>query len=225
MTLSTPHLADACVRLGIAPRCAPAALRPIAPDIVVDGRVLPVRHHGSVDIFLEACERAREGDVLVIDDGGRTDQACVGDLTALEARSAGIAALVVWGLHRDTSELLRIGLPVLSLGSTPVGPLRVEPRADDALERARVGAHLVGADDAIVADGDGAIFLPLADRERILERAAEIAETEREQARRVDAGETLREQLAFAAYLAARERDPSRTFREHLREIGGAIEE
>jgi hypothetical protein len=46
-----------------------------------------------------------------------------------------------------------------------------------------------------------------------------------EQARRIAAGETLREQTAFDDYLARRATDPSYSFRKHLRRIGGAIEE
>jgi regulator of RNase E activity RraA len=41
----------------------------------VAGRVLPVRHYGSVDVFLEALGRAEAGDVLVVDNGGRLDEA------------------------------------------------------------------------------------------------------------------------------------------------------
>jgi hypothetical protein len=52
-----------------------------------------------------------------------------------------------------------------------------------------------------------------------------IGEVEREQARRIGAGETLRDQTRFAEYVAERERDPAYTFRRHLRRIGGAIEE
>ncbi|MFD9605617.1 hypothetical protein [Streptomyces sp. NPDC059970] len=48
---------------------------------------------------------------------------------------------------------------------------------------------------------------------------------EREQARRIRAGETLRKQTSFADYLAQRTDDPSYTFRQHLRRTGGAIEE
>ena len=46
---------------------------------------MPARHYGSVDVFLEALSSAGPGDVLVIDNGGRTDEACIGDLVALEA--------------------------------------------------------------------------------------------------------------------------------------------
>ena len=37
--------------------------------------------------------------------------------------------------------------------------------------------------------------------------------------------DTLRDQLQFSSYRAKRASDPSYTFRAHLREIGGAIEE
>jgi 4-hydroxy-4-methyl-2-oxoglutarate aldolase len=39
------------------------------------------------------------------------------------------------------------------------------------------------------------------------------------------AGESLRQQTAFDDYLAKRAADPLYTFRRHLREVGGAIEE
>ena len=157
--LSTPHLADACVRLGERPRVAPADLAPLDPAMRVAGPARPVRHFGSVDIFLEAYELATPGEVLVIDNAGRRDEACIGDLTVLEARAAGLSALIVWGLHRDDAELRKIGLPVFSLGTTPVGPLRVDPRSDDALTRARIGAPSVEPGDAVFADADGVLFV------------------------------------------------------------------
>ena len=59
----------------------------------------------------------------------------------------------------------------------------------------------------------------------MLATARRIHETEREQARRLRAGETLRRQTGFDDYLARRDADPSYTFRRHLRRLGGAIEE
>ena len=69
--LSTPLIADAALRLKIPFRIAPAGIRPVSPGQRVAGPALPVRHFGSVDVFLEAMQDAQPGDVLVIDNGGR----------------------------------------------------------------------------------------------------------------------------------------------------------
>jgi 4-hydroxy-4-methyl-2-oxoglutarate aldolase len=58
----------------------------------------------------------------------------------------------------------------------------------------------------------------------VLSTAETIRDTERSQAARVTDGDSLRAQMKFADYLAARELDPSLTFRDHLRAVGGAIE-
>ncbi|MEU9043930.1 MULTISPECIES: RraA family protein [unclassified Kitasatospora] len=223
--LSTPVVADACVRLGVGVRAAPVGVGPVGAGARVAGRVLPVRHYGSVDVFLEAYGAARDGDVLVIDNGGRTDEACVGDLAVLEARAAGVAGIVVWGLHRDTPELLEIGLPVFSYGALPLGPMRLDDREPEALRTARVGPHTVTAGDVVFADPDGVLFVPADRAGEVLEAAGTIARTERAQAGRIAAGDTLRAQTAFDAYLERRAADPSYSFRQHLRRVGGAIEE
>jgi regulator of RNase E activity RraA len=223
--LSTPLLADACVRLGVPLRVAPPGVVPVTPGQRIAGRVLPARHYGSVDVFLEAYGRADPGDVLVIDNGGRTDEACVGDLAVLEAQAAGVAGVVIWGLHRDHAELVEIGLPVFSYGRYPAGPLRVDPQEPEALLSARFGPHVVTDADLVFGDDDGVLFVPAAEAERVLSVARQIWQVEREQAERIRAGDTLREQTSFDDFLRERAADPAYTFRKHLRRIGGAIEE
>ncbi|MER6395693.1 RraA family protein [Kitasatospora sp. NPDC086009] len=223
--LSTPLVADACVRVGVGLRVAPAGVGPVVAGRRVAGRVLPVRHYGSVDVFLEAFGAAEPGDVLVVDNGGRVDEACVGDLAVLEAKAAGVAGVVVWGLHRDTPELVEIGLPLFSYGALPLGPLRLDEREPEALVTARFGTHLVSAGDVVFGDADGVLFVPAARVDEVLEVAGGIARTERAQAERIRSGDTLRRQTAFDDYLVRRAADPSYSFRQHLRRVGGAIEE
>lgn len=224
-SLTTAHLADACIRAGIPVRCAPARMHAVIPGSRLAGRVVPARHAGSVDVFLEAFEDAAPGGVLVVDNGGRLDEACVGDLIVLEARAAGLAGVVVWGLHRDTAEIREIGLPVFSLGAIPTGPLQVAAGSPDALDAAAVGGWTVGSGDLVLGDDDGVLFIPADAAGKLFTLADAIHHTERQQAERIRAGESLRSQVQFDSYLARRREDPSLTFRSHLRAVGGAVEE
>lgn len=218
-TLSTAHLADACRKIGVPVRCAPSGLAPIAGEMRCAGRVRPARHAGGVDVILEALERATPGCVLVVDNGGRHDEACIGDLMALEAQLAGLAGIVIWGLHRDTDELLHIGLPVFSLGAIPTGPQRHDPCSEDALEWARIGSWIVTADDWVACDADGVILLPASRVAEIASAAAVICDKERVRAQQMRSGVTFRSQTHFERFRAARTANPKVTFREHLRAI------
>ena len=222
-TLTTAHMADACVRAQLPVRCL--GIHAVVPGAKIAGRVLPARHAGSVDVFLEAFESAEPGDVLVVDNGGRRDHACVGDLIVQEAQTAGLGGVAIWGLHRDTADVRAIGLPVFSLGSLPTGPLAVEERPADALASARMGEWVVDSGDVVFGDDDGVVFVPGQHIEDLLLLAEGIRDKERRQAERTRGGETLRGQLGFAAFLANRAENPELSFREHIRRVGGAVEE
>jgi 4-hydroxy-4-methyl-2-oxoglutarate aldolase len=224
--LSTPLIADAILRLKLPLRVAPLGIYPVVSSATrLSGWALPVKHFGSVDVFLDVMISARPGDVLVIDNNGRRDEGCIGDLTVLEAQANRLAGLVVWGAHRDTAELNQIGLPVFSYGSVPAGPQRLDPRSSDALSIARFGEFTVVKGDAVFADVDGCVFVGGDNVTQVLSTARGIWQTERKQAAEISAGRTLRQQLRFDDYLKKRSIDPTLTFRQHLRGVGGAIEE
>jgi regulator of RNase E activity RraA len=192
-----------------------------APGRALGRRPARRRQHRRV---LEAIAAAAKGDVLVIDNGGRHDEGCIGDLVVGEAFMSGIAGTVCWGTHRDTSTILAFGAKVWSLGTCVNGPLELRRRHVTALEAANLGSVTVTMADYVFADEDGVVVVPRADLNRIVETAKVIALREGAQAARLLKGELLRSQLDLDTYVAKRNSDPNYTFRDHLKTFGGAIE-
>jgi len=222
--LTTPHLADGCLRANVPIRCAPAGVRALTSDMRCAGRARPVRHVGSIDVFFEALQGAAPGEVLVIDNGGRLDEACIGDIVALEVKAEGLTGILIWGLHRDSKELCEIGFPIFSLGALPTGPQRLNARPPDVFTRAMVGPHVVTPDDLVVADANGVLFLPEDRLASIVSAAMNYRETEARQLNAMRSGRTYRDQVRFRDYLSRREGDAGYGFRQHLKDIAAAGE-
>jgi regulator of RNase E activity RraA len=221
--LSGAHVGDACVALGISFRVAPHAIRPLSIPSRLVGRAAPVVHRGSVDVFFEALAASSSGDVLVIDNEGRMDEGCIGDLTMLEAVAYGIAGAVIWGAHRDSAELREIGLPVYSMGSCPAGPRGVRP-ADGLSSGCMIGEVQITKDDVVIADDDGVLFVAAPAMDSVIDAARRIARTEEIQRRTLASGTTLHQQFEWDQYVWRRTTDPSYSFRQHLMKINKAIE-
>ena len=221
---TTPFIADACVQLSLPVRVGPPGMRCNFPGSKASGPARPARHAGSTDVFLEAIAASHRGDILVIDNGGREDEGCIGDLVVGEAFMSGIAATICWGTHRDTAAIHAIGARVWSLGTCPNGPLELRRRVATALEAANLGKITVTHDDYVFADEDGVVVVAKAELERVIETARDIAAREGAQAVRLLQGELLRTQFDLESYVAKRHADPHYTFRDHLKTFGGAIE-
>ena len=221
---TTPFIADACVQLSLPVRVGPFGLKPNIAGAKAAGPARPARHAGSTDVFLEAIAASNKGDVLVIDNGGRRDEGCIGDLVVGEAFMSGLAGTVCWGTHRDTAAILSFGARVWSLGTCPNGPLELRKRHDTAMLAANIGSITVTLEDYVFADDDGVVVAAQADLERIVTTAKDIADREGAQAVRLLKGELLRTQLELSTYVQKRAANPDFTFRDHLKSFGGAIE-
>ncbi|CRL21953.1 Ribonuclease E inhibitor RraA/Dimethylmenaquinone methyltransferase [Penicillium camemberti] len=191
--LDTPAVSDALDKLGISGQAF--GIMPLANyDKITVGPAFTVRYvpasdpPGSVGDFIDD---VAVGDVVVIDNGGRTDCTVWGDIMTQYAGLRGIAGSVIDGVCRDVNRAINDDYPLFTAGrwmrtgkdrvqvggvnqSIGIGKVRVEPR------------------DIVVADANGVVVVPR-------DRAREVAEV----ARKVEKSEAgIREMIAGGATIA-----------------------
>ena len=222
--LSTSIIADASTKLHVPLRVAPPSIIPLTKDTKIAGNLVPVKHTGSVSSILEALSSSKSGDVLYVDNQGRSDEAVVGDLTTLEVQEAGLSGIIVWGLHRDTSAIRKLGFPIFSTGRVPVGPRRSET-VNENNNTVYLGDFAVSSSDTVFADEDGIIVISYSDINRVLEEARKIYAIEQKQIKKLHNGLNLRKQFHFSDFLLVKKRKKNYSFGEYTRQIGAAIEQ
>jgi regulator of RNase E activity RraA len=108
-----------------------------------------------------AIEDMPEGVVAVADARGLTEAAIFGDILVARMRKRGVAALVTDGTMRDAAGVLATGLPVWCTGaaapSSVAGHIFVGWQ-----EPIGCGGVAIFPGDIVVADGDGAVVIPIA---------------------------------------------------------------
>ena len=173
--IASPNIADSMGRFNFmdpgivsrsgVPVCGPALTvncRP-ADNLMV---------HKSLDV-------AEPGDVIVVDAGGSTMNAVLGDLVSSKARHRGVAGFVVDGLIRDLPAIRAFGdFPVYARGVTPIGPLHRGP--GEINHAICCGGIVVHPGDIIMGDLNGVVVIPLAIADPLLESLREKAESEAE---------------------------------------------
>lgn len=118
--------------------------------------------HKSLDI-------AHPGDVVVVDAGGSTMNAVLGDLVSAKARHRGLRGFVVDGLVRDVDAIREIpDFPVFARGISPIGPLHRGP--GEVNFPISAGGIVVQPGDVIVGDINGVVVVPRTMADDLLER-------------------------------------------------------
>lgn len=199
--LDTPGVSDAMDKLGIPGQCLGIAPLENYRGTVV-GPAFTVKYvscgqpAGTVGDFIDA---VAEGDVIVIDNDGRTDCTVWGDIMTQYAGIRKIAATVIDGVCRDVSKALADGYPLFTRGRfMRTGKDRVEVAAVN--EPVSVGTARVCARDIVVADANGVVVVPRARARDVAETARKIEVTESGIREQVSAGKTLGEARAALSY-------------------------
>ena len=132
----------------------------------VAGPALTVRTRPGDNLVVHrALDLAEPGDVLVVDAGGFTERAILGEIMGRYAVTRGLAAIVVDGAVRDAEGLAAGPIPVFALAINHLGPYKDGP--GEIHGPVQVGGAVVRSGDLVVGDGDGVVVIAQ-------ERAAEV---------------------------------------------------
>jgi RraA family protein len=127
--------------------------------------------HTSLDI-------AQPGDVVVIDAGGTSVNATLGNLVCAKAQHRGIAGYVIDGYVRDLPKIKPLDFPVFARGATTTGPFHHGP--GEINYPICCGGVVVNPGDVVVADAAGVVIVPRDHAADMLERLRAFAARNRE---------------------------------------------
>lgn len=137
-----------------------------------------------------AIEAMPEGCIAVADAMGVTDAGIFGDILCARMLKRGVAGLVTDGVMRDGAGVNATGLPVWSRG-VAAPPSVAGLTFVNWQEPIGCGGVAVFPDDIIVADGDGAVVIPQAMVDEVVDAAVEQERLEEWIMREVEEGAAL----------------------------------
>ena len=151
----TPAISDCLDRMPVL-----SGLRPFHRRGRLVGTAFTVRVRAGDNLAIhQALEEVRRGDVVVVDGGGDTGRALVGDIMKAIAESRGVAGFVIDGAVRDTDAFAEADFPCYARAATPRGPFKTGPGAINV--PVCVGGWTVNPGDVVVGDADGVVaFAP-----------------------------------------------------------------
>jgi len=133
-----------------------------------------------------AVAEAQPGEVLVLTMPEPTPVAMIGELIATQAKTSGVAAMLVDGAVRDLDELRELGLPIWARFVRVSGAeKRIRGEIGGTVQ---VGGATIRQGDAVVLDADGAVVVERERIEEVLSAAQERFERENEKRPKLQAG-------------------------------------
>lgn len=172
--LDTATISDALDRLGIVGQCYEIKGRD--PSFRFAGRAFTMRcgpaatPPGTVGDYIDDVP---EGQVVVIDNGGRTDATIWGDILTEIAHRRGLAGTVIDGINRDVALCRELGYPIFSKDHwMRTGKDRVQVEEMNCV--VTIGGARVGPGDLLRGDADGVLVIPRGHEEAVLAAAEEI---------------------------------------------------
>jgi 3-hexulose-6-phosphate synthase/6-phospho-3-hexuloisomerase len=191
--VSTPNISDAMHHKGVM-----KGILPICAGHKIVGRAITVRTlPGDWAKPVEAIDRARSSNVIVIDNG-RTDIAPWGGLATLSCMNRKIEGVVIDGAVRDVDEIRKFDYPLFARAIVPNAG---EPKGYGEIgAEITCGEQVVRDGDYIVGDDSGVVVIPKERAYEIARRAKEVYKTELRIKSEIERGKSLSEVLDLAKW-------------------------
>lgn len=159
--LSTPLLSDVMGCFG----GMDYAIKPVAVGRPICGTAITVSLRPGDNLFLhKALYGSGKGYVLVVDAGGCTTNAPLGEILTTAAEAVGLEGIILDGVVRDIRALRRMKLPIYARGCIPTGGDKDGPGEINV--PISCGGVPVKPGDLVLADDDGVVVVA---RERVEE--------------------------------------------------------
>lgn len=182
-TAATAVISDSLERL-----LGAVGLRPfhrIAGTMV--GRAFTVKVVAGDNLFIhKALDLARPGDVLMVDGGGETSRALIGEIMVAIAKSRELAGFVIDGAIRDSGTIGGGDFPVFARAAIHRGPYKNGPGAIG--QSVCIGGMVVNPGDIVVGDADGVVAFPVTGANELLQAVRAHERQEEEMLRQIAEG-------------------------------------
>lgn len=184
-TFETPMISDLMNRLYT---MAPAIRNQTAPHLKILGSACTVKVFPGDNLMVhKSLDIAASNEIVIVDAGGSSMNAVLGDLVCTKARHRRIGGFVVDGYIRDIPGILDLKFPVYARGVTPIGPLHRGP--GEVNFPVQCGGVVVHPGDIIVGDENGVVVIPQEIAPSLLQRLLDRKKAESDYCAAVARGE------------------------------------
>ncbi|MCM3013808.1 RraA family protein [Bacillus subtilis] len=140
---------------------------------IVPAGVTKSPHHLGVN----AIEAAQEGDIILIDNGGRLDVSCWGGILANGAKANGISGVVIDGACRDVDDYAEADFSVYARGAVVATARgRITEEATNVI--VQFGGVQVRPKDIVIGDRSGVVIIPQEKTDDVLKKAEALLQKE-----------------------------------------------
>lgn len=196
LKLSTTNISDALDALNL--KSGISGILPAYDCPKIFGRIVTMKitaaglTRSDSHLGINAIEAADEGDIIVIDNGGRKDVSCWGEILSYGAKNKKVAGVIIDGAFRDIDDIKPINFPVFARAVVPV-TARKRIMSLDTNKIIQCGGVQVRPGDYAMADGSGVVIIPSEKINEVLDKAEELFEKEQAMVKEIKSGKSILE--------------------------------